>query len=130
VNIANNNGATPVTIAAQEGKSEHSLSMKQISVQVYFVFPLFLQPLSRAICTISLLHALGANLAPPPSVGGAITAVTTTVADIARSNGHEEAALLIESMLCELAAEKCHHCGHSHMAKGKRSDNSNNKLTV
>jgi ankyrin repeat protein len=118
VNIASNDSKTPVSVAAQNGHmavvrvlAEHDGA--EISGTSTGQSAVIGAAINGHMDTISFLYALGADMAPTPLLGVA----GTEAADVARSSGHEEAALLIESMLCKLAVNKCHHCGHSPMAK-------------
>jgi ankyrin repeat protein len=122
VNIADNDGFTPVWVAAQnrhldivKALAEHGA---EINGSALGQPPVLTAASFGRVDTISLLYALGANMTFPPSLSEFSTeAIPETLARAARASGHEEAAVLIENMLCELAAKKCHHCGLSPMAK-------------
>jgi ankyrin repeat protein len=120
VNMADNEGISPICCAAFYG---HINTVKVLAAHGAEIngntaqwSPVFGAATNNHFDIISLLYALGADMSLPlnPSMGD--TSVKT-LADAVRASGHEEAAVLIESILSQLAAKRCYHCGHTPMVR-------------
>jgi hypothetical protein len=123
VNIPEHDGVTPICIAAINGYTDVVRALVEHGAEINGATngwsPVIAAAARGHLDIISLLYVLGASMAPPAALaneggGGRSTDTTCRMAvDVAQRYGHEKAVLLIESILCELAGKKCHHCDHS-----------------
>jgi ankyrin repeat protein len=118
VNISDSAGFTPVWIAACHGHMAVVRALIDHGADVNITdntgtTPVIIAAIKGHRDVVTLLYKVGADMSAPPRFRNA----GKTLADATRSAGYEEAALLVERLLCKLAAKKCHHCGLSPMAR-------------
>jgi ankyrin repeat protein len=119
LNLADDNGRTPMYMAVKQGHLSmiSFLAESGADMNVYVtggtargMTAIHAAAHSGNIATISLLYKLGANFVPRLPIIGDIS--TGSISNVARKNGHEEAATYIEDIVSKLKAKKCAHCEH------------------